>query len=81
MTERKENKMNFIVNEYQTTNGQTLIVPAAVFSNQNEAEADFHTKASAAAISRVDVHTVTIHTEDGRQVRTPECYRHNIQEE
>lgn len=67
----------YIINEYQTTNGATAIVTPVTVAEQNEAESIFHQKMSYAAVSNVDVHSVTLETEEGFQVMRG-CYKHNI---
>lgn len=68
--------MNYIILETQTNNGVTAIVTPTAYSDRNEAESIYHQKASAAATSNVEIHTVAFLTEDGRLVRQSECYRH-----
>lgn len=67
--------MNYIINEYQTTNGATAIVTPAQTSDPNEADSIYHSKLASAAISSVPVHSVTLDTEDGQRLKS-ECYRH-----
>ena len=65
----------FIINEYQTNNGATAIVTPVTKANQNEAESVFHQKLSAAAVSRVEIHAVTLETDEGELVMKG-CYKH-----
>lgn len=66
---------NYIIIEAQTTNGVTAVVPPVVKSNYNEAEQEYHTKLSYAAVSTVPLHAVTMLTENGKMVKY-ECYDH-----
>lgn len=55
----------YIIQELQTTNGQTALVTPATESDLNQAKSTFHQRASYAAISQVEVHTVMLHDERG----------------
>jgi len=50
----------YIIQEIQTTNGQTTLAPAVTKSSRPEAESVFHSILAAAAISAVEVHSVAI---------------------
>lgn len=65
----------FIIQEIQTTGGQTALLPAVTFTDRNEAESAFHLKLGNAAISSVDVHTVLMFDEHGNVIRR-EYYEH-----
>lgn len=65
----------YIIQEMQTSNNQTALVPAVIFSNRNEAESNYHMKLSAAAISDVEVHTVIMYDEHGNTVKR-DYYEH-----
>lgn len=65
----------FIIQEIQTTGGQTALVPAATYTDRNEAESAFHMKLGSAAISSVGVHTVIMYDEHGNVLRR-EYYEH-----
>lgn len=82
MDVRKGLNMNYILIESQTSAGSTAIVTPDTYADRNAAESAFHLKAGAAAISSVEVHSVSMLTEDGKLVRS-ECYRHaaQVQEE
>lgn len=68
----------FILQEIQTTNGNSALVPAQTYNSKNEAESAFHTALAAAAVSNVTVHAVVLLDEHGNTVRR-EFYEH-IQE-
>lgn len=55
----------FIVQEIQTSNGQSVLLPAVTKQDKNEAESAWHSVMSAAAISSVEVHTVIMYDEHG----------------
>lgn len=65
----------YIVQEMQTTNNQTALVPAATFADRNEAESNYHMKLGAAAISSVQVHTVIMFDEHGNTIKR-DYYEH-----
>ena len=65
----------YIVQEMQTTGGQTALVPAATYTDRNEADSAFHMKLSSAAVSSVNVHTVIMYDEHGNVLRR-EYYEH-----
>ena len=59
----------YIIQEIQTTGGQTALLPAVTFTDRNEAESAFHLKLGSAAVSPVDVHTVLMYDEHGNVLR------------
>lgn len=65
----------YIVQEIQTENGISTLLPAITKIDKNEAESAFHTICGSAAISSVDVHTVVIYDEHGNIIRR-EFYEH-----
>lgn len=65
----------YIIQEIQTTGGQTALLPAVTFTDRNEAESAFHLKLGSAAVSSVDVHTVLMYDEHGNVIRR-EYYEH-----
>ena len=65
----------YIVQEMQTTGGQTALVPAATYTDRNEADSAFHMKLGSAAVSSVGVHTVIMYDEHGNVLRR-EYYEH-----
>lgn len=65
----------YIIQEIQTTNNQTALVPAVTFTDRNEAESNYHMKLGAAAISSVQVHTVVMFDEHGNTIKR-DCYEH-----
>lgn len=65
----------FILQEIQTTNGNSALVPAQTYNDKHEAESAFHMALAAAAISNVAVHAVVLIDEHGNVVRR-EFYEH-----
>ena len=65
----------YIVQEIQTSNGQTSLLPALTYSDKNEAESTYHMKLGSAAVSSVMVHTVMLYDEHGNLLRR-EFYEH-----
>lgn len=65
----------YIIQEMQTTNNQTALVPALTYTDKNQAESAYHTALAAAAISSVNVHTVLMYDEHGNAIRR-EYYEH-----
>ena len=64
-----------ILQEIQTTNNQTSLLPAETYIDRNTAESAFHLKLSSAAISNVEIHTVILYDEYGNIIRR-EYYEH-----
>ena len=65
----------YIIQEIQTTNGSTALLPAIVKADRNEADSAFHSILASAAISNVGVHTVLLYDEHGNVLRR-EFYEH-----
>ena len=58
----------YIIQEIQTTNGQTAFLPAITKESRNEAESVFHSICASAAISSVEVHTALVYDEHGNAI-------------
>ena len=69
----------YIIQEIQTNNGQSALLPAVTKQDRNEAESAWHSIMSAAAISTVQVHTVILYDEHGN-VEMRGFYEHNGEE-
>ena len=65
----------YILQEIQTTNNNTALVPAQTFDNKHEAESAYHTALAAAAVSSVTIHAVVLLDEHGNTARR-EFYEH-----
>ena len=62
--------MKYIVIEIQKfENGTISVAPVSTYDDFYEALSRYHTILAAAAISEVPVHSATILTEDGQQIR------------
>ena len=72
--------MNYIIIETQTADGVTAVVTPVVKDNFYDAEQEFHSKLSFAAVSSVPIHAVTMITERGNVVKH-ECYVHTVEED
>lgn len=57
-----------IIQEIQTNGTQTALTPAITKTDRNEAESRFHSILAAAAISKVEVHTVIMYDEHGNLI-------------
>lgn len=65
----------YIIQEFQTNNSTTAVVPPAVYTDANQAESDYHMRLGAAAISSVELHTVAMYDEYGNLIKH-EWYNH-----
>lgn len=64
-----------IVQEIQTTNGTTALLPPRTYADRRQADSAYHAILSAAAISSVNYHTVMMYDELGNVIRK-EYYEH-----
>lgn len=55
----------YIIQEIQTNNGQSALLPPITKGNKLEAESEWHHKMGYAAVSAVQVHTVILYDEHG----------------
>ena len=69
----------YIVQELQTTNGVTSLVPAVKKDSLLEAESAFHSACAAAAVSNIEIHTVIVYDEHGNVVER-KYYEHIVEE-
>lgn len=70
----------YIIQEMQTTNGQTALLPAITKESKAEMESTYHTIMAAAAISSVTVHTCICYDEHGNDVTPGKKYYEHIPE-
>ena len=70
----------YIIQEIQTNDGQTALLPAITKADRNEMESTVHSILASAAISSVEVHTVIVYDEHGNMVKR-EYYEHLPQAE
>ena len=72
--------MPFIIQEIQTTDGVTALLPAIQKETRPEAESVFYTICGSACISTVPIHTVMTYSEEGVPVKElTKCFRHEPQ--
>ena len=72
--------MNYVIIEMQTHNGSTAVL-TFVETDYNHAISTFLSKASVAALSNIDIHTISILSENGLPVRPSECFKHGVHQE
>ncbi len=65
----------YIIQEIQTTNGVSALLPAVTKNDKNEADSAYFLTLGAAAISSINVHTVLMYDEHGNVLRR-EYYEH-----
>lgn len=65
----------YILQEMQTTGGQTALVPPMTYADRNQAESAYHQALAAAAVSPVEIHTVVLLDEHGTTVKR-DFYEH-----
>lgn len=70
----------YIIQEIQTENNVTTLLPAVQKQSIDEAESVYHTVMAAAAISSVDVHTCIIYDEHGNNVTPGKAYYEHLEE-
>ena len=70
----------YILQEIQTSDGITALVPAMTYSDKNQAEASYHVILASAAVSSVNIHTVILYDEYGSVYRR-ESYEHPTESE
>lgn len=68
----------YTVLELQTTNGVTTPVAPVVKETIEEARQEYHMKASYAAVSQVEIHTIILINAEGQNAEKPICYKHTV---
>lgn len=58
----------YIIQEIQTSNGASALLPAITKADLNEAESAFYSICASAAVSNVGVHTAIVYDEHGNIV-------------
>lgn len=71
--------MNYIVVEFQTTNGITANIVTS-HDSLASAESKYHTVLASAAISNVNEHAAVLLTSEGFRVES-KCYKHGVDEQ
>ena len=69
----------YTIIELQTNNGVTIAAQPVVKATIEEARQEYHTKASYAAVSSVEIHTVVLLNAEGQDVEKIICYKHQAQ--
>ena len=69
----------YIIQEIQTTNGSSALLPAITKQDRHEAESSWHSIMASAAISNIQVHTVLMYDEHGN-IELRGYYEHNSEE-
>ena len=68
----------YIIQEIQTENNVTSLLPAVQKETKNEAESVYHSVMASAATSAVDVHACIIYDEHGNNVTPGKAYYEHI---
>lgn len=68
----------YIIQEIQTTDGNTALLPAITKESKNEMESTYHSIMAAAAISSVTVHACVCFDEHGNDVTPGKRYYEHI---
>ena len=66
----------YTVLEMQTTNGVTIALDPVVKETAETARQEFWLKASYAAVSQVEIHTVMVVNAEGQNIEKPICCKH-----
>ena len=70
----------YIIQEIQTSNGNTSLLPAHTKESKDEMESTYHSIMAAAAISSVTIHTCICYDEHGNDVTPGKRYYEHISE-
>lgn len=69
----------FIIQEIQTSGNTTILATPIQRETRPEAESAFYTICGSACISAVPIHTVTVYTEEGFQIKElTKCFKHGV---
>lgn len=67
----------YILQEIQTTNGVTSLLPAVQRETRADIESAFYLTCGSAVISNVEKHTVMVYTEEGFPIpELTKCFKH-----
>lgn len=67
----------YILQEIQTSNGTTALLPAVQRATRAEIESAFYLACGSAVVSNVPVHTVMVYTEEGFPIpELTKCFKH-----
>ena len=70
----------YTIIELQTNNGATIVATPVVKATLDEARQEYHLKASYAAVSSVEIHTIILLNAEGQPVERVISYKHPVQE-
>ena len=70
----------YIVIELQKLNDTQVANNVWTYSDQNVAESKYHDVLRAAAVSAIPIHSAVIVDENGRTIKGPEAYKHEVAE-
>lgn len=70
----------YTVIELQTNSGTTIVAPPITKATIEEARQEYHLKASYAAVSAVEIHTIMLVNAEGQNAEKPICYKHQAAE-
>ena len=72
----------YILQEIQTNNGQTALVPPLTYRDRDSVESAFYVTCGSAVLSSVEVHTVMVYTDEGFPIpELTKCFKHSPQPE
>ena len=71
----------YIIQEIQTTDGNTALLPAHTKESKDEMESTYHSVMASAAVSSVTVHTCICYDEHGNDVTPGKKYYEHIPEQ
>ena len=69
----------YTIIELQTSNGTTVVVTPVTKATIEEARQEYHLKASYAAVSNVEIHSIILLNAEGQNAEKPICYKHPAQ--
>lgn len=68
----------YIVIELQTINNESVANIVTTYTDKNVAESKYHDILRAAAVSALPCHSAVIVDEQGRTIKGPESYEHEV---
>lgn len=71
--------MYIIIEIQKSNNGTVAIVPPSSFSDQNVAEQAYHQALAAAAVSKVNVHSVVMLSDSGERIKGETYYHGSVE--
>lgn len=68
----------YIIQEVQTSNNRTALLPAILKESREEMESSYHSIMAAAAISSVEIHTCIVYDEHGNAVTPGKTFYEHV---